>query len=134
METGLTLLATAFVPYTYWDDVFLTAAYLINYLPSPITNHNSPLTLLYKQTLDYNFLKTFSCACWSHLHPYNTHKLDYHSKRCIFIGYSLNHKGYHYLDPTTNRRCIACKVVFDETFFSFVFQTLLPLIQMVLTL
>ena len=28
---------------------------------------------------------------FSHLHHYNTNKLQFRSKQCIFLGYSLNH-------------------------------------------
>jgi hypothetical protein len=119
VETGLTLLASASLPQKYWDEAFLTATYLINRLPSPTTSNKSPLELLFKQTPDYTFLKNFGCACWPHLHPYNTHKMDFRSTRCIFLGYSLNHKGYKCLDPTTNRLYIARNVVFDENSFPY---------------
>ena len=119
VETGLTLLASSSVPFSYWDEAFLTAAYLINCLPSPITQHKSPIDILYHKSPDYKFLKTFGCACWPHLRPYNSHKLDFRSKRCIFIGYSLNHKGYRCLNPTTNRIYIARNVIFDESLFPF---------------
>jgi hypothetical protein len=69
--TGLTLLANATIPHSYWDEAFVTASYLINRLPSPVTFHKSPLELLFHQTPYYNFLKTFGCACWPHLRPYN---------------------------------------------------------------
>jgi hypothetical protein len=119
VETGLTLLASASLPQKYWDEAFLTATYLINRLPSPVTSNKSPLELLFKQTPDYTFLKIFGCACWPHLRPYNTHKMDFRSTRCIFLGYSLNHKGYKCLDPTTNRIYIARNVVFDEHVFPY---------------
>uniref|UniRef100_A0A2N9HK34 Integrase catalytic domain-containing protein n=1 Tax=Fagus sylvatica TaxID=28930 RepID=A0A2N9HK34_FAGSY len=119
VETGLTLLATASVPFSYWDEAFLTSAYLINCLPSPVTKNKSPLEILYHKTPDYNFLKTFGYACWPHLRPYNTHKFDFRSKRCVFLGYSLNHKGYKCLDLSTNRMYIARNVVFDEHTFPF---------------
>jgi hypothetical protein len=117
VETGLTLLASASLPQKYWDEAFLTATYLINRLPSPVTSNKSLLEFLFQQTPDYTFLNNFGCACWPHLHPYNTHKMDFRSTRCIFLGYSLNHKGYKCLDPTTNRIYIARNVVFDEHVF-----------------
>jgi hypothetical protein len=98
---------------------FLISAYLINCLPSPVTKNKSPLEILYHKTPDYNFLKTFGCACWPHLCSYNTHKFDFRSKRCVFLGYSLNHKGYKCLDLSTNRIYIARNVVFDENTFPF---------------
>ena len=49
----------------------------------------------------------------------NNHKLDFWSKRCIFLGYSFNHKGYKCLDSSTNCMYIAHNIVFDEMVFSF---------------
>ena len=94
-----------------------SASYLIIQLLSRITNHKSPLELLYHQIPDYNFLKTFGYACWAHLSPYSSHKLDLQSKQCVFLGYSLHHKGYKCLDLSTNRVYISCNVVFDEKNF-----------------
>jgi hypothetical protein len=45
--------------------------------------------------------------------------MDFRSTRCIFLGYSLNHKSYKCLDPTTNRIYIARNVVFDENAFPY---------------
>ena len=104
---------------SYWDEAFLTSAYLINCLPSPIIQDKCPLEILYHKQPDYNFLKTFAYACWPHLRPYNSHKLDFRSKQCIFLGYSLHHKGYKCLDLSTNRVYFARNVLFDETLFPF---------------
>lgn len=41
------------------------------------------------------------------------------TKQCVFIGYSLNHKGYGCLDPTTGRVFLSRHVVFDEESFPF---------------
>jgi hypothetical protein len=47
---------------------------------------------VYTTTLLYFFsLRPF-------LHPYNAHKLDYHSTSCVCLGYSSSHLGYHCLD------------------------------------
>jgi hypothetical protein len=72
--------------------------------------HNKP---------DYSFLKTFGCACWPNLRPYNTHKLAFRSTRCVFLGYSSQHNGYMCLEPTTRRVYISRDVMFHETVFPF---------------
>ena len=117
VETGLTLLAHASVPFRFWSDAFVTACFLINRIPTRRLHMKSPLEVLLHETPDYSFLKVFSCACWPHLRPYNKHKLEYRSKKCVFLGYSPLHKGYKCLHIPTNR--ISRDVVFDETVFPF---------------
>jgi len=93
VEVGLALLAHSNLPQMFWEDAFLTAVFIINRLPTPILNHKSPYEMVHHQKPDYNFLRTFGCACWPYLHPYNRHKLDFRSKNCIFIGY-IGYRGY----------------------------------------
>jgi hypothetical protein len=39
----------------------------------------------------YSELRTFGCACYPYLRPYEDHKLAFRSKQCIFIGYVVTH-------------------------------------------
>ena len=80
VETGLTLLAHASVPFRFWSDAFVTACFLINRIPTRRLHMKSPLEVLLNETPDYSLLKVFGCACWPHLRPYNKHKLEYRSK------------------------------------------------------
>ena len=77
VEVGLTLLAHAHMPLKYWDEAFLTATFLINRIPSRVINFTTPLERLFKRKPDYSFLRTFGCACWPNLRPYNSHKLSF---------------------------------------------------------
>jgi histone deacetylase 1/2 len=119
VETGLTLLAYACVPFCYWSDAFTTACFLINRLPTRLLHMKTPLELLLHETPDYTFLKVFGCACWPHTRPYNNHKLEFRSKKCMFLGYSSLHKGYKCLRVPSNRVFISRDVIFDETVFPF---------------
>jgi hypothetical protein len=65
------------------------------------------------------FLRTFGCACWPNLRPFNPQKLEFRSKQCVFLGYSNHHKGFKCLEPTTGRIYISRDVVFDEHLFPF---------------
>jgi hypothetical protein len=51
--------------------------------------------------------------------PAPPHKLAPRSTRCIFLGYSADHKGYRCLDLTTNNIVVSRHVVFDEADFPF---------------
>jgi hypothetical protein len=50
--------------------------------------------------------------------PYNTQKLAFHSTRCVFLGYSNQHRGYKCLKPKSGHVYISRDVIFDETVFS----------------
>ena len=118
VETGLTLLANAKLPLCFWDHAFLTATYLINRLPSPTLDHKSPFFMLHLQFPDYNFLKSFGCACFPFTRPYNNNKLEFRSKECVFLGYSPSHKGYKCLD-SAGRLYISKDVIFNEYKFPY---------------
>lgn len=94
VETGLALLAHSKLPFKYWDHSFVTAAYLINRLPSASLQNKSPYSILMNKSLDYSSLRAFGCSCFPFLRPYTSHKLSFRSQKCIFLGYSSVHKGY----------------------------------------
>jgi histone deacetylase 1/2 len=64
VEVDLSLLARPSVPLNFWDEAFLTAVFLINRLPSPVINNDTPYSRLLGHDPDYTFLITFGCACW----------------------------------------------------------------------
>jgi histone deacetylase 1/2 len=119
VEVGLSLLSHASMPLKCWYEAFLAATYLINRIPSKILQFSTPLEVLFHEKPDYSMLRVFGCACWLNLRPYNTRKLAFHSKRCVFLGYSNMHKGYKCLDVSTGRIYISRDVVFDEQVFPF---------------
>jgi histone deacetylase 1/2 len=119
VETGLALLAHSSLPLRFWDEAFLTACYLINRMPTPVLNKETPLFRLLKIQPNYEFLRIFGCACWPSLRKYNAHKLEFRSKMCVFLGYSPMHKGYKCLDKSTGRIYISRDVVFDESVFPY---------------
>lgn len=91
VEMGLTLLAKASLPMKFWDEAFLTAVFLINRLPTPNLDSKSPYEVLFNRIPEYNSLKTFVCACFPNLRPYNSNKLEFCSTQCTFLGYSSSH-------------------------------------------
>ncbi|KAG8472122.1 hypothetical protein CXB51_036777 [Gossypium anomalum] len=118
VDVGMTLLAQANVPMHLWTHAFITAVHLINRLPTPVLNGKSPYELLYKSMPTYMHIKVFSCRYYPYLRPFNSHKLQFRSKPCVFLGYSPVHKGYKYLDDN-GKMFISRHVTFDETCFPF---------------
>ena len=87
-------------------------------MPTTVLNNQSPYQKLFQQLPNYDFLRVFGSACYPLLRPYNQHKLDSHSQKCLFIGYSPLHKGYKCLDKT-GTVFIAINVTFNEYEFPY---------------
>jgi hypothetical protein len=92
-------------------------------MPTPLLKNRSPFEVLFKCKPDYKFLRTFGCACWPNLRPYNSNKLQSHSLQCLFLGYSPNHKRYKCINLLTKRFYISRDVVFDENVFPLTLMT-----------
>ncbi|CAA7059707.1 unnamed protein product, partial [Microthlaspi erraticum] len=119
VETGLTLMTEASLLKHYWPYAFAAAVYLINRLPTPVLNNDSPYHRLFGTLPNYGKLRVFGCLCFPWLRPYTAHKLDARSKPCVFVGYSLTQSGYLCLDPETERVYVSRHVQFDELTFPF---------------
>lgn len=116
---GLTLLSHASIPLHFWDHSFTTAVTLINKLPSSsLPNFTSPYFALHKTVPDYKSLRTFGCACFPFIRPYNQHKLQFRSIECVYLGPSPRHKGHKCLS-SEGRIYISKDVLFDETSFPY---------------
>lgn len=118
VETGLTLLTQAQMPFSFWWESFRTSAFLINRLPTSVLNDISPFEKLHNRKPDYQFLKTFGCSYFPLLKPYNKYKLSFHTQKCLMIGYSPIHKGYKCLD-STGKVYVARHVQFNESEFPY---------------
>ena len=119
VETGLTLLSTASIPKDYWTYAFSAAVYLINRLPTPILEMQSPFSKIFGTIPNYTKLRVFGCLCFPWLRPYNSNKLEHRSTRCVFLGHSTTQSAYYCMDQTTGRIYTARHVKFDETVFPF---------------
>ncbi|KAA3475001.1 Retrovirus-related Pol polyprotein from transposon TNT 1-94 [Gossypium australe] len=100
------------------NDAFSRAVYLINRLPSSAIGNISPYEKLFQVQPNYSFLRVFRCLCFPNLKPHNTHKLQFHSTPCTFLGYSPLHKGYRCQD-SNGKTYISRHVTFHESSFHF---------------
>jgi hypothetical protein len=113
-----TLLIQASLPGRYWAEGLHTAVYLLNRLPTKTTSAVCLHVALFGFAPSYEHLRVFGCACYPNIAATMPHKLAPLSTRCVFSGYSTDHKVYRCLDLSTNRLIVSRHVAFDEESFS----------------
>ncbi len=59
-------------------------------------------------------MRQFGCIAYVHVPDELRTKLDLKAEKCVFIRYSLEHKGYKCYNPVTREMKVSRDVVFDE--------------------
>jgi hypothetical protein len=113
------LLFQTSLPTRYWVESLYTVTYILNLLPTMAISAPTPYFALFDTTPSYALLRVFWSGCYLNTSATAPHKLAIHSCRCVFLGYSSDHKGYRCLYLTMNRLLISRYVVFDESSFPF---------------
>ncbi|CAN1319890.1 Retrovirus-related Pol polyprotein from transposon RE1, partial [Linum perenne] len=119
LEVTRALMFSSNIPKYLWGHALLTAAYLINRVPSKVLKFKTPLQVFqtsfpYSRITSDLPLKIFGCTCFVLTPPQFRSKLDPRSEKCIFVGYSPTQKGYKCFNPITKRLFVSMNVVFWE--------------------
>ncbi|XP_055524288.1 copia protein isoform X2 [Wyeomyia smithii] len=110
---AICLLADANMAELYWGEAVMTAAYLQNRLPSRVIP-TTPFELWTERKADIRHFRVFGCEAYVHIPNVKRFKLDPKAVKLRFVGYSEDHKGYRFLDQTTNRITISRDARFLE--------------------
>ncbi|MCO5590454.1 hypothetical protein L7F22_044424 [Adiantum nelumboides] len=68
---------------------------------------------------DVSHFKVFGCIAYVHVPNELRTKLDLKAEKCVFIGYSIEQKGYKCYNPVTRQVRVSIDVVFDEMAISY---------------
>jgi len=118
LEVARALKYQASFPEIFWGDYVVTAAYLINRMPSRILSGKTPFESLFGKRPDIRHLRVFGCLCYvSTTGPQE--KFGPRALSCVFMGYPTLQKGYLVLDPSTGRFFVSRDVTFHEDVFPF---------------
>jgi hypothetical protein len=112
-----TLLIQASLPVRYWAEGLHIATYMLNRILTTVIQAACPHLALFGSAPSYEHLRVFGCTCYPNTTATAPHKLSPCSTRCVFLGYSADHKGYRCLDFSTNRLIVSRHVVFDDDSF-----------------
>jgi transposase InsO family protein len=114
LEVARSLMFQMNVPKYLWSEAVMTAAYLINRMPSRILGMRSPVELLLGQREFKVPPRVFGCVCFVHDHRPSKGKLDPQAVKCVFVGYASTQKGYKCWDPMGRRLFVSMDVTFRE--------------------
>ncbi|KAL4580545.1 hypothetical protein LXL04_016743 [Taraxacum kok-saghyz] len=106
------------MPLKYWGDAVLTSVFLINRTPTSLLNGKSPFELVYQRSPNFDNLRVFGCLCFS-TKLNEKDKFAARAEKCIFLGYSLEQKGYKLLSLDSNSVFVSRDVKFYESVFPF---------------
>ena len=102
------------MPEYYWAEVVHTIVYIMNRTPTTVIHGMTPEEMFTAKKPNLSHLKVFGCLAYVHV-PYELRaKMDPKAKKCVFIGYSLEQKGYRYYNLVTRQIKVSRDVVFDE--------------------
>ncbi|XP_074300923.1 uncharacterized protein LOC141632261 [Silene latifolia] len=103
----------------YWGECALTAAYLTNRTPTPLLGNKTPYEIVYHKKPDLTNLRVLGCLCYAHNQDKPRDKFAEWGKRCLFLGYPHNKKGWKEYDLAENRLFVSRDVNFFEHVFPF---------------
>ena len=115
METVRSMLSDARLPHSFWAEALSTAVYLRNRSPTTAVNGMTPYQAWTGEKPRVSHLRVFGCAAYAHVPKDERQKLDPKARKCIFLGYGTETKGYRLYDPERRRVFHSRDVLFNET-------------------
>jgi hypothetical protein len=115
LEVTRSLMLIMNVPKLLWSEAVMTAAYLINRMPSRILGMKTPCDILLGSNMFVVPSRVFGCTCFVRDHIPTVDKLDPRAIKCIFVGYLSRQKGYKCWCPTERRLFVSMDVTFRES-------------------
>ncbi|GKA35499.1 retrovirus-related pol polyprotein from transposon TNT 1-94 [Tanacetum coccineum] len=114
LEKARAMLATASLRKSFWAEVVNTAYYVINRSPSTTVELKTPMEMWTGKPVNYSDFHIFGSLVYVMYNTQETTKLNPKSKKCLFLGYADEVKGYRLWDPTAHKVVVSRDVVFME--------------------
>ncbi|MCO5575393.1 hypothetical protein L7F22_029193 [Adiantum nelumboides] len=118
MEMARAMLAHASLPRSYWAEACNTAVYIQNRSPTHALQDMTPFQAYYGRKPTISHFRVFGCSAFVHIPKEKRQKLDFKSRKLLFLGYSAESDAYRLYDPDTRTTTVSRDVVFDESFIT----------------
>ena len=115
VETVRSMLLDSKLPQKFWAEALSTATYLWNRSPTKAIEGMTPHEAWTKEKSQVKHLRVFGCDAYVHIPKDERQKLDSKIRKCIFLGYGKETKGYRLYDPNQGRVIFSRDVKFNES-------------------
>ncbi len=102
------------LPNYFWAEVVTSVVYIMNRTPTVAIHGMTPEQKFTSKKPDVSHFRVFGCIAYVHVPNEKRSKLDPKADKCIFIGYSLEQKGYRCFNLSTWKLQVSRDVVFNE--------------------
>ena len=106
----------------FWSYSLKLVVHLINRLPAPFLNNQSPYELVYSIKPDFSNPNVFCCLAYASSATTRRTKLDSRSLKCVFLGYKFGTKRYVLYDLHSKSIFVTRNVIFHENIFPYSFS------------
>ncbi|CAG8681828.1 11691_t:CDS:1, partial [Acaulospora colombiana] len=113
-EAVTSMLSQSKLPPSFWADAVGAYTHIHNRLPSHSRGNKTPYEMWNGKIPSVAHIRVWGCLAHVHLQKDQRKQLEPHSRRCVFIGYPIDYKGWRFLDLKTRREFISDSAVFDE--------------------
>lgn len=118
VESARSMLHSKKLNLNLWAEAVNSAVYILNRTGTSTVKNETPFELWYGKKAEFEHFRIFGSDVYVHVPKQRRKKLDRKAKKCIFIGYDKDVKGYRVLDPETNKIEFARDVKFLSNEFS----------------
>jgi hypothetical protein len=103
----------------YWAEAINCENYIVNHTPTKALKNITPKESWTKIKPNVSHFRVFGSIAWAHIPDEKRKVLQPKSKKCIFVGYSEDVKGYRLLQTHCNEVIIRRDVKFDENLLAY---------------
>ena len=97
-EMDRTMLSEYDLLLSFWVDAVNTAAYIITCCPTKAVTAMTPAQAFTGVKPSTSHLKVFVCDAYAHISDHKRTKFEFETKKCKFLGYSIQSKAYRLRD------------------------------------
>ena len=116
-EAITAVMTEAKLPPSFWAYGLAAVVHQHNRFPTSALVKSTPYEKWFGSKPDVSHLRIFGCLAYVHVQKDQRTSLQPHYRKCIFMGYPTEFKGWVFWDPVARKEIVSNNAVFDERYF-----------------